>query len=183
MFAFFYSFFFVVKSCMTLLVPIEPAIHSNLNTFPANRCSLCWLCTPFLCNWLFLPTHRTSQLSLSGCIYPLLIQSTHWAPAELQTNTVLSTGAMLRSALPFQEALNILIFRPFFVFRWHKLPRLLASQDGWEGLPESPLCCHGWPSALLCGQMPTLPQSIPHESAFYTWTLKNDQQKQSLTFL
>lgn len=109
---------------------LEPAVHSNPNTFSANRWSLCWLCTPFLCNWLFSPTCRTSQLSLSGCIYPLLIQSTHLAPAELQTNTALSTGAMLSSALPFQEALNILIFRTHFVFRWHILPRVLASQDG-----------------------------------------------------
>lgn len=127
---------------MTLLAPIEPAVHSNPRSVLAHCSSLCWLFTPFLCNSLFLPTRRTSRLSLPGCVYPLLIQSTHSAPAELQTNTALSTGATLRSALPFYEALNILIFRPLLFHRWHVLPQLLASQGDWGGLSESPLY---WP--------------------------------------
>lgn len=153
---------------MTLLVPIEPAVLSNPYTFSANSCLLCWLFTPFLCNWLFLPTHRPLQLSLSGCRYPLLTQTTHSVPAELQTNTALSTEPWSGQPRLFRKHLIFLLSDP------------LSIKDK---------CCHGcWPVTMtervspgapyaarggqvLWGKVPASPYPTSQPSAPELWNM------------
>lgn len=110
----FFPPFFLLRATWYCWLPMSP--QPTLTPMPSQHycCSLRWLLTPFLCCCLFLPTRRASQLSLSGCVSLLLIQSTHSAPAELQTNTALSTGDTLRSALPFRKHLIFSFSDPFF---------------------------------------------------------------------